>query len=178
METAARFTGLCTALVLAGLTRLARTATESKASAGRFGTRGPTALANATPPLERGRAKPGGRVPGQSMLDATLDVSDKHLLRFRRVARQSAIQKRLVLPCGDLAPEDHGDHLIAKVLVVDRRVRPHEDRRAAGGDQGVVKLPVAAFPDLRVRRVASNHAPFHDRKLVVRGHDPALPVQV
>ena len=79
---------------------------------------------------------------------------------------------------GDLAAKHDGHHLVAKVPVVDRRVRLHQKRRPAGRDQGVVVLPVAALPEFRIAAVAAEHATLHDGELVMGGDDAAFPVEI
>ena len=59
----------------------------------------------------------------QCVIDASLDVGNHQSLRFLPVALEGALKQRLMFTRGDFAPEHHRDHLIAKVTVVDQRVR-------------------------------------------------------
>jgi hypothetical protein len=83
-----------------------------------------------------------------------------------------------VLGGGDLAAKDHGDHLITQIFVVDAGVRIEQRRRAATRNQRVMKLPIVALPQLRVRVLAGHQKLLQPRKLVMRGDNPAFPFHV
>src|SRR3954464_1868636 len=94
------------------------------------------------------------------VVDAGLDVDRENLARGLRIALKRAIEKLLVLARGNLAAKDADDHLVAQILVIDRRVRLQKRVRSTGRYQGVVEFPVVAFPGLGVGALASNQLFF------------------
>ena len=76
----------------------------------------------------RGDACRGGcchpvRITGKRMLDAALDVIDQNRPGGREIPRQGAFEQLLMLVRCNFTAEDHRDHLVAEILVVDGRVR-------------------------------------------------------
>src|SRR3954464_12163780 len=84
------------------------------------------------------------------VVDAGLDVDRENLARGLRIALERAIEKRLVLARRGLTTKDADDHLVPKILVIDRPVPLQNRVRPARRYQGVVKFPVVAFPGLGV----------------------------
>src|SRR3954470_11489414 len=80
------------------------------------------------------------------VLDAVVDVRRENGARAGGVALERAGEQLVVLLGGDLPAVDPDDHLVAKVLVVDWRMRVEQRRRAASRDQRAVELPVVLLP--------------------------------
>jgi hypothetical protein len=82
------------------------------------------------------------------VVDAALDMGEEDVACRPSVSRERASQQLLMFPRGDLASEHDGNHLIAKVFVIDRCVCLQQKRRPTGRDQSVVVVPIAALPEL------------------------------
>src|SRR5690242_12531460 len=96
----------------------------------------------------------------------------------RRIPSKRAFQEESMLPGGDVASITQGNHLIAQVLVEDRRMVVDQHLRSAGGNERLVELPVVALPLLGMASVAVRHALFHSGEPVMGGDDPAFPIHV
>ena len=109
--------------------------------------------------------------------DTSVHMRGEHPLGELGVARQGAVQQRPVLLDRNLPSEHHRHHLITQILVENPAIQIEQGLRAAGRDEGVVKLAVVALPQLRLA-VARHHPPFQGGELVVRGDDAALPFEI
>ena len=98
-------------------------------------------------------------------------------LRLLPVTDERRLEQCLMLARRYLSAKHHGDHLITKVTVVGRRMSGEKHVGPAGGDQGMVEVPVALFPELLILALSFQHALFHHAQLVVSRDDATLPVE-
>jgi len=86
--------------------------------------------------------------------NAIVHVLAEHGLRGDGVARKRMREQACMLRGRHFAPIQARHHLIAQVLVIDRRMRLQKRVGSTGRDQSVVEFPVVALPGLRIGAVA------------------------
>ena len=71
------------------------------------------------------------------------------------ISVQRAFQQLRMLARSDFATVAQRDHLVPQVLVENRRMVVDQHLRSAGGDEGLMELPIISLPFLRMRPFAT-----------------------